>query len=189
MTTDPEGHSDVMAITFEGDAAKETEAGANAAAEGYLSARKASAKATTDKALTNLNDDIVAANKAVEEATGAVNAAPAGSTERTQAQARLQAANSALTQLQAQQTKIRQFDPDAVGIITRKASVADPVTSKMALGKAVGVFGLFVLGGLAAAWLLDHRDGLGGGRRRVEALLPGASTRLMPGAEGGHATP
>jgi len=189
VTTDPEGHSDVMAITFEGDAAKETEAGANAAAEGYLSARKASAKATTDKALTNLNDDIVAANKAVEEATGAVNAAPAGSTERTQAQARLQAANSALTQLQAQQTKIRQFDPDAVGIITRKASVADPVTSKMALGKAVGVFGLFVLGGLAAAWLLDHRDGLGGGRRRVEALLPGASTRLMPGAEGGHATP
>lgn len=189
VVIDPEGNSDVMAITFDGDTAKETQAGANAAAEGYLNARKASAKATADKALSNLQADITTAQQAVEEATAAVNAAPQGSAERTQAQSRLQAANSALAQLQAQQTKIRQFDPDAVGTITRKASVADPVTSKMALGKAVGVFGLFVLAGLAAAWFLDRRDGLGGGRRKIEALLPNANIRVMPGAEGGSATP
>lgn len=189
VVIDPEGNSDVMAITFDGDTAKETEAGANAAAEGYLNARKASAKATADKALAGLNEDILTANAAVEEATAAVNAAPSGSPERTQAQARLQAANSNLAQLQAQSTKIKQFDTDAVGTITRKASAPDPVTSKMALGKAVGVFGLFVLGGLAAAWFLDRRDGLGGGRRRVEALLPNANIRVIPGAEGGHATP
>jgi len=189
VVTDPEGNSDVMAITFDGATAKETEAGANAAAEGYLNARKASAKATADKALTSLNEEINAAKTAVTEATAAVNATQSGTPERAQAQASLQAANSQLAQLQAQATKIRQFDPDAVGSITRKASVPDPVTSKMALGKAVGVFGLFVLGGLALAWFLDRRDGLGGGRRRVEALLPNANVRVMPGAEGGHATP
>jgi succinoglycan biosynthesis transport protein ExoP len=189
VLTDPEGNSDVMAITFEGETAKETQAGANAAAEGYLDARKAGAKATADRALTSLNEDISAASTAVEEATAAVNAAPSGTAERTQAQARLQAANSNLAQLQAQQTKIRQFDPDAVGVITRKAAIPDPVTSKMALGKAVGVFGLFVLAGLAAAWFLDRRDGLGGGRRRIEAIVPSANIRVMPGAEGGNATP
>jgi hypothetical protein len=189
VLTDPEGNSDVMAITFEGETAKQTQAGANAAAEGYLDARKAGAKATADRALTSLNEDISTASTAVEEATAAVNAAPSGTAERTQAQARLQAANSNLAQLQAQQTKIRQFDPDAVGVITRKASVPDPVTSKMALGKAVGVFGLFVLAGLAAAWFLDRRDGLGGGRRRIEAIVPNANIRVMPGAEGGNASP
>ncbi|MCU1368827.1 MAG: hypothetical protein JWO77_21 [Ilumatobacteraceae bacterium] len=186
---DPEGKSDVMAITFEGEAAKETQAGADTAADAYLDARKASATATADKALKSLNEDISTASKAVEEATAAVNGTESGSPERTQAQSRLQAANSNLSQLQTQATKIRQFDTDAVGAVTRKASLPDPVTSKMALGKAVGVFGLFVLGGLALAWFLDRRDGLGGGRRRVEALLPNASTRVMPGAEGGHASP
>lgn len=189
VVTDPEGNSDVMAITFDGDTAKETQAGANAAAAGYLSQRKASAKATADKALANLQDDLTSAQQAVSEATAAVNAAPSGSVERTQAQAALQAATSRQAQVLAQQTKIRQFDPDAVGTITRTASVADPVTSKMALGKAVGIFGLFVLAGLAVAWLLDRRDGLGGGRRRVEQLLPNANIRVMPGAQGGHATP
>lgn len=189
VVIDPEGNSDVMAITFDGDTAKQTQEGANAAAEGYLAQRKAGAKSTADKALARLNEDIVAAQTAVTEATAAVNRAPAGSVERTQAQAALQVATSKLAQLQAQQTKIRQFDPDAVGTITSRASNADPVTSKMALGKAVGIFGLFVLAGLAVAWLLDRRDGLGGGRRRIEALLPTANIRVMPGAEGGHATP
>ncbi len=189
VLTDPEGNSDVMAITFEGDTAKGTQAGANAAAEGYLNARKATAKATADKALTGLAEEITAAQAAVDEATAAFNATESGTAERNQAQSQLQAANSALAQIQGQQAKIRQFDPEAVGTVTRKASLPDPVTSKMALGKAVGVFGLFVLAGLAAAWYLDRRDGLGGGRRRVEALLPNANVRVMPGAEGGPASP
>ncbi len=189
VVTDPEAKSDVMAITFEGETAKETQAGANAAAEGYLNARKATAKATADGAKARLDEEIKTASAALEEATAAVNATQPGTVERTQAQTRAQAAASALTQLQSQQTKVNQFDPDAVGTITRKASLPAPVTSKMALGKAVGVFGLFVLGGLAAAWLLDRRDGLGGGRRRIEAVVPDANIRVMPGADGGQATP
>ena len=186
---DPEGNSDVMAITFEGDTAKQTQDGANAAAEGYLNARKTAAKATADAANARLTEELTTASQQLEEATAAVNATQPGTVERTQAQARAQAAASAVTQLQNQQTKINQFDPNAVGTITRKASLPAPVTSKMALGKAVGVFGLFVLGGIAAAWLLDRRDGLGGGRRRIEAIVPNANIRVMPGAEGGHATP
>ena len=65
---------------------------------------------------------------------------------------------------------------DAYDILVANPAVADAVTRTarriFLFGKAVGVFGLFVLGGLAAAWLLDRRDGLGGGRRRVDALLP-----------------
>ena len=189
VLTDPEGNSDVMAITFEGDTAKGTQDAANAAAEGYLNARKATAKATADTANARLDEEIKTAQGAVDEATAAFNATQSGTAERNQAQSRLQAANSALAQLQGQQANISQFDPNAVGTITRKASLPDPVTSKMALGKAVGVFGLFVLGGLALAWFLDRRDGLGGGRRRVEAIVPNANTRVMPGAEGGHASP
>ena len=186
---DPEGNSDVMAITFEGDTAKQTQDGANAAAEGYLNARKATAKDSADRANARLDEEIKTATGALDEANQALETTKSGTPERAQAQARVQAATSALAQLQNQQTKVNQFDPAAVGTITRKASLPDPVTSKMALGKAVGVFGLFVLGGLAAAWFLDRRDGLGGGRRRVEALLPGANIRVMPGADGGNATP
>jgi uncharacterized protein involved in exopolysaccharide biosynthesis len=186
---DPEGNSDVMAITFEGDAAKQTQDAANAAAAGYLDARKATAKASADTANARLDEEIKTASANLDAANAAVNGTKSGTPERAQAQARAQAASSALAQLQAQQVKVNQFDPSAVGTITRKASLPDPVTSKMALGKAVGVFGLFVLAGLAAAWFLDRRDGLGGGRRRVEALLPNASIRVMPGAEGGSATP
>jgi len=186
---DPEGNSDVMAITFEGDSAKQTQDAANAAAQGYLDARKATAKASADRANARLDEEITTASTALEEANAALEATKSGTPERAQAQARAQAASSALSQLQNQQTKVNQFDPDAVGAITRKASTPDAVTSKMALGKAVGVFGLFVLAGLAAAWLLDRRDGLGGGRRRIEAIVPDATMRVMPGAEGRHATP
>ena len=100
-----------------------------------------------------------------------------------------QAAQNELAALQSQRAELNQFNPDTVGAVVRKASLPAATTSKMALGKAVGVFGLFVLAGLAIAWFLDRRDGLGGGRRRIEQIVPGANIRVMPGAEGSSATP
>ena len=179
----------VMKITFTGDTAQQAQAGANAVAEGYLAARKASAKGIADTAIERLNSEIAAAKKTLDEASAAVDAAPPNSQERTQLRGAETAAANELAALQDQRAQLQQFNPDTVGVLVRKASLPAGSTSKMALGKAVGVFGLFVLGGLAAAWFLDRRDGLGGGRRRIEAIVPGANIRVMPGAEGTSATP
>jgi hypothetical protein len=101
-------------------------------------------------------------------------------------QQRLRTEEATLT---SQQAQLRGFDPETVGQLTQLASLPGPTTSKTALGTAVGAFGLFVLAGLAVAWLVDRRDSLGGGRRRIEQLVPGATIRLLPGAEGEAASP
>jgi capsular polysaccharide biosynthesis protein len=179
----------VLKITFAGDTATQARDGANAAAEGYLAQRGESATATRDNAVARLNEEIAAAQTALDEANQAVAAAEQGTPERTEANSRAQNAQNELQALQDQRAELNQFDPTTVGTFTRKASLPPATTSKMDLGKGVGVFGLFVLAGLAAAWLLDRRDGLGGGRRRIEQLLPGATSRVLPGAEGTNASP
>jgi capsular polysaccharide biosynthesis protein len=179
----------VLKITFSGDTAAQSRDGANAAAEGYLIQRADTATDTRDSAVARLNEEITAAQAALDEANAAVAAAEQGTPERTEANSRAQVAQNELKALQDQRAELNQFDPATVGTFTRKASLPSATTSKMALGKGVGVFGLFVLAGLGAAWFLDRRDGLGGGRRRVEQLLPSATSRVMPGAEGSNASP
>ena len=51
------------------------------------------------------------------------------------------------------------------------------------------MFGLLVLAGLGIALLVDRRDSLGGGRRKVEQLVPGANIRIMPTAVNRKARP
>ena len=179
----------VLKVTFSGDSAEQAKAGADAVAVGYLNDRKATAKGLADSAIERLNAEITEAQAALKEATAAVDAAPSGSAERQEAQVVRQAAQNELAALQSQRAELNQFNPDTVGVVVRKASLPPATTSKMALGKAVGVFGLFVLAGLAIAWVLDRRDGLGGGRRRIEQIVPGANIRVMPGAGGSSATP
>ena len=189
VTVDPLSKSDVMAITFAGDTAEQAQRGANAVAQGYLDDRKSSANETATTSIAQLTTQLQTAQTNLNDANDAVQATKAGTPERQQAQANLQAAQAEFNTLTDQRATLQQFNPATVGTLVRKASLPAPTTSKKAMGKAIGVFGLFVLGGLAAAWFLDRRDGLGGGRRRIETIVPGANIRIMPGAEGTSATP
>ncbi len=80
-------------------------------------------------------------------------------------------------------------DTEDGGELVRRAALPTAVLSKMALAKGVGVFGLCVLAGFGIALLVDRRDSLGGGRRRVQQLLPGANIRILPTAGNRKASP
>ena len=188
ITVATEVDSQVLKITFSGDNGTQAQRGADAAAQGYLDQRMASAGEDRDEAVATLDGQISAAQQTLSDATAAFDAAAAGP-ERSRAQAAVQAATTELSKLEEARSDLSQFNPSTVGELVRKASVPAATTSKKALGTGVGVFGLFTLGGLVAAWLLDRRDSLGGGRRKIEQLLPGASMRVMPGADGANASP
>lgn len=179
----------VMKITFAGDNADQAKAGADAAAAGYLKQRADTATATRDAAVAKLNEDIAAVEQSLTEAQAAFDAARDDTPEKSQLRVDLQTLQNELKGLQDQRAELNQFDPATVGTLVRKASVPPATTSKMAMGKGIGVFGLFLLAGLGIAYLVDRRDSLGGGRRRIEAILPGATMRVMPGADGGSASP
>lgn len=179
----------VLKITYAGDTAKQSQDGANAAAAGYLKQRKDAATQTRDKQVAKLNAQISEKSQSLTEAQAALDAAPTNSPEKADLRSQVANLTTEVGNLTDERNQLNQFDPDTVGSIVRKASLPAATTSKMAMGKGVGVFGLFVAAGLAAAWLLDRRDGLGGGRRRIEQLVPGANMRVMPGAEGTSASP
>lgn len=189
VTVANEPESLILRITFAGDTAKMAQQGADAAAEGYLMQRAETATGARDRALAEVNEAISATTAELNDLQAAFDAAPDGSAEQSTLRGQLVDAQTELDQLEARKTDLNGFDAASVGTLTRRAPVPAATTSKMALGKAVGVLGLFVLAGLGAAWLLDRRDGLGGGRRRIEQLLPGAGHRVLPGAEGAAASP
>ena len=179
----------VLKLSFDGDTAKEARDGANAVAAGYLAQRQSTATASRDTQVAKLDEEIKAKTAALTEAQAALDGASDNDPQKPGLRVTVNNLTDEVKGLTDVRTQLNQFDPTTVGTLVRKASLPAPTTSKMALGKAVGVFGLFVLGGLAAAWLLDRRDGLGGGRRRIEQIVPGANIRVMPGAEGSSATP
>lgn len=187
VSTEPD--SLVLMITFEGDNAAMARDGANATAEGYLIQRRETASGDRDRALQKVDGEIASATTALTEAQAAYDAAPEGAPERSQLRTQVQTAQSQLGTLQQQRTQLAQFDPDTVGSFVRKASLPSATTSKKALGMGVGVFGLFTAAGFGAALLLDRRDDLSGGKRRIESLVPGANVRMIPGADGSGATP
>ncbi|HRW37403.1 MAG: hypothetical protein KDB04_17465 [Acidimicrobiales bacterium] len=189
ITVANEPDSLILRITFGGDTAKMAQRGADAAAEGYLMQRAERATSARDRALAEVQESIATKKAEQADLQAQFDAARDGSAEQSTLRGQLVDAQTEVDALEAQATELNRFDPASVGELTRKASLPSATTSKMALGKGVGVFGLFVLGGLAVAWLLDRRDGLGGGRRRIEQLLPTANHRVLPGAEGTSASP
>jgi hypothetical protein len=191
VTTEPD--SLVLKLTYTAGTAEEARDGANAAADAYLADRAAKATAARNSAAQRLTDRISDAKGKLDQATKALNAAVPDSAEYAAARKAQQDAQFEVTDLQGQLQQYQQYDPapgqkDSVGESVRRAILPGAVLSKKAVGKGVGVFGLFVLAGLGAAWYLDRRDGLGGGRRRVEQLVPGANIRLLPGSDGSHAS-
>lgn len=189
VTVTTELDSLVLKMTYVADTAKAAQDGANAVATGYLKQRQDTATASRDKAVAKLDEQISASQAALTEAQTALDATSDEDPSRSDLKVQVQTLTSELSDLKDERNQLSQFDPTTVGLLVRKASLPEAATSKKALGKGVGVFGLFVFGGLAAAWLLDRRDGLGGGRRRIEQLVPGANIRIMPGAEGTNASP
>lgn len=179
----------VLRITFEGDTARQARDGSNAAAQGYLDQRKSTATDTATTSLARIDQELASRTEELTALQQALDAAPSGSSERAQLQVQQQRLRSEEAALTAQQAQLRGFDPNTVGRITQEASLPAPTTSRMALGMAVGAFGIVVMLGLGIAFLVDRRDSLGGGRRRIEQLVPGATIRVLPGAEGEAASP
>lgn len=179
----------VLKLTFAGDTAKEAQDGANAVANGYITQRQDSATATRDTQVAKLDEQIKSKTAALTEAQASLDAMSDNDPEKANLKVQVSTLTTELKGLTDERAQLNQFDPATVATLVRAAALPVGTTSKMALGKGIGVFGLFVLAGLGAAWLLDRRDGLGGGRRRIEAIVPGANIRVMPGAEGSGATP
>ncbi|MGI8709834.1 MAG: hypothetical protein ACR2LA_02420, partial [Acidimicrobiales bacterium] len=181
--------SNVLKITFDDDTSAGARDGANATAAAYLAKRTSDTKRTVDTQVEKITEQRKNADAAVRDANAQILSTRDGTTERSTARSTLQNATDRASKLDDQIAQLNQIDPSAVGSIVRQAADAPaPVTSKKAVGKAVGVFGLLLLAGLALAWLLDRRDALGGGRRRIEALLPGSTIRILPGS-GGRGSP
>lgn len=181
--------SDVLKITFDDDTSAGARDGANATADAYLAQRAASAEDTVNKKIGAKNEQLAKANAGLKDALADITSSRDGTPERTDANARKAAAQSQVDTLNTQIADLNTIDTQAVGSSIRKAADAPAaVTSKKALGKGVGVFGLFVLAGLALAWLLDRRDALEGGRRRIEAILPESNSRILPGSDKGRTT-
>jgi capsular polysaccharide biosynthesis protein len=182
--------SNVLQITFVAADGATARDGANAAATAYLQQRKSAVADSIKRKEATLNKQVADQQNALQQAQSAVDATAPASNARSQAQAALGQVNAKITALNTSLAGVTSIDVDSVGSLVRKAPESPAlVTSKKALAKGVGIFGLIVVIGLLAAWLLDRRDTLGGGRRRVEQALPGAGSRVLPGAEGRGASP
>ncbi len=168
VTVTSKEESRVLEITFDSATASGARDGANAVGEAYLAQRRGKATASRDKSLGILNEQIAEVRTSLAEAEAAADTTSIAEYQAT------------LNDLNASKRTLQTIDTDDVGQWVRKAVTPTAVLSKMALAKGVGVFGIFVLGGVGAALLVDRRDSMGGGRRRVEQLLPGVNIRLMP---------
>ena len=173
----------VLEMTVESTSASEARDLANAIADGYLQQRRQEVVAASKRLETQLAD----ARTQVGEAAAAADAATSAS-EQVSAERTLRDAQDRERSIQDQLNAYG--DPTtAGGDVSKRATLPDSVLSKMALAKGVGIFGLFVFAGLGVAVLVDRSDSLGGGRRKVSQLVPGANLRILPTAGGRKAGP
>lgn len=172
----------VLEITVQSASARRARDVANATADAYLGERVRAAENVRSENLQRLDQQRAEARDALTEANEAVGDGEAGSPAQAEAQAVAQDAQQVLSSLNTQRSAYANLDTSGVGQVVRRAPSPDAVLSRMAMGKGVGVFGLFLVGGLGAALLVDRRDALGGGRRRIEQLVPGAHLRILPTA-------
>lgn len=158
----------VLEITYESNDATEAEEGANAFADAYLEMRRADAERDKRETLE------VTETRAEFTRTALLAARAEGDSSA------IQELQSQLNDLNRTANAIDAIDPSDTGRVVQRAATPDPVLSKMALGKSVGIVAVFLGLGLGVALLVDRSDSLGGGRRRIKQLLPGANVRLMP---------
>jgi capsular polysaccharide biosynthesis protein len=159
----------VLEITYESGDAREAQDGANAFADAYLAQRRADAEQAVADRLGTIGQQIAFTRTALDEARASGD------------QAAVQELQGQLNALNASYATVEAINTADVGrVVRRVTSPPEAVLSKMALGKAVGVMGLCVLAGLAVAFVVDRSDSLGGGRRRIAQILPGANLRLLP---------
>lgn len=188
LTVTSKEDSLVLELTVTSPDAAKAQAKANAIAEAYLAERQREAEQTRDDAKARIEAQRVNARAALSEATDAYDKTRAGTTARAQAQVALQDAQQVLGELNKDFSDYDNLDVEGVGKMVRKASLPSAVLSKKALAKGVGVFGLCVLAGFVVAVFIDRRDSLGGGRRKVQQIAPGANIRILPTARGGKAS-
>lgn len=189
LTVTAKEESLVLELTVESATAARARDVANAVAEAYQADRQRDATAIAERSLARIDQQLSDARTALAEATDASLAAGPGTPERAEAQANVQQAQQNVNELVESRSSAANLDTEGVVDIVRLAPLPDAVLSKLAVGKGVGVFGLFVLAGLGVALLIDRRDSMGGGRRRVEQLAPGANIRMMPTSTGRKASP
>lgn len=176
VTVSSKEDSLVLEITFESGTAKGAQDGANAFADAYLEERTNDAQRINKKNLELIDAQIAFTRKSLDDA-------------RTSGDDRaIQDFQSTLNELNRIRLTYASTSPDSVGRVVRRAPLPNAVLSKMALGKGVGVFGLFLIAGLGVALLVDRSDSLGGGRRIVAKLLPEANIRLLPQATNAKAS-
>lgn len=188
LTVTTKENSRVLGLTYESGSARRARDTVNAIARAYLAERSKAATSERERDLTALGDDIARAQIVLDAANTELDATEPGTSARTQAQA---AAQDAQQEYQALVDERSAYEDLATtsGKLVREAPLPGAALSKKALGLGVGVFGLLVLAGLGVALLVDRRDSLGGGRRKVERLAPGATIRLMPQAVNRKASP
>ena len=188
LTVTTKANSRVLGLTSESGSATNARDTVNAIAQAYLDERSKAANGERDEKLATLGQDITRANQVVDAADADLDATEPGTSARTRAQAAAQQAQQAYQALLDERSAYEDLDTTS-GQLVREAPLPDAVLSKKALGTGVGVFGLLVLAGLGIALLVDRRDSLGGGRRKVEQLVPGANIRIMPTAVNRKARP
>lgn len=188
LTVTTKENSRVLALTYESGSATKARDTVNAIARAYLDERSQAAESTRDERLASLGEDIDRAEEVLDSANADLADTEPSTPARTQAQAAAQQAQQAYNDLLDDRSVYQDLDTTP-GRLVRQAPLPKAVLSKKALGTGVGVFGLLVMAGLGVALLVDRRDSLGGGRRKVEQLVPGANIRIMPTAVNRKASP
>lgn len=185
LTVTAKEDSAVLNFTVVADNAARSRDIANATADGYLAVRRAKVKKDYD-GLTKQLDEVAAG---VSEAQAAIDDPQAAESTKAAARARLTALADRQSQLT---TLVDEYGGDvsgAGGQVTKHAPLPDASISKAAVGRGVGIFGICLAIGAALAVFVDRRDSLGGGRRTVSSIAPGANIRMMPSASGRGASP
>lgn len=180
--------SRVLALTYESESASEARDVVNAVARAYLTNRSQESIEDRDGQVADIEEQLAESNAALTDANTALDATEPGSSARLAAQDAVQRASREVNDLDNQLGELRAVDTD-FGELVREAPLPSAVLSKKALATGVGVFGLFTMAAVAAALFVDRRDAMGGGRRKVEQLVPGANIRMMPSAVSRNASP
>ncbi|HEY4378116.1 MAG TPA: hypothetical protein VGM93_13200, partial [Acidimicrobiales bacterium] len=144
-----------------------------------LKQRQLTAEASIRTQLSSLNAQLNQATTDLSNALAAGRASRTGSPANAQAQAKSQQAQASITSLNAQKADLTGIDTTP-GKVIKLASAPGRSIGGTDLVSAVALIAIFGLLGLAAAWWVDRRDPLTGGRRRVQRLAPGAAMRELP---------